>query len=675
MFTLDIRISRKYRILISIILIGVMLFGVGACSDDGNGNSSRPDPDPTLDLPVTPAGLFVSLLQGIVSGIGSWSAQKALGWLLSLAGVDQDKITQEMEKQMAAMNEKLNEIISELQVIEGELIDILKAIKMSTDAIINNNEALHIADDLDVITNQYGNLKYFTKDVMGTKEGKAQAQKMADDILSASGYDIDQKLYNIYAGVMGIDPGINEGALSAWTTTLIDKVGTESLLQLYLSLEYYFGSLMSTQSKGLSLMIEALHHRDDPVTSEEITPNDYPGTAKEYLDDKFTPWMQAETEEFLRCVDRLVVAGLDLRTDASSQVQMISDDVKHIYFRADYLAAQLSSRHPFGLTVRLVGEPDSVQAYIKDKVLVTANSESMTVVPVGVKGHEKDVRLTQVEHWMYWPEGWTQAYMQWNWGQCEINNGHHVGFITFNAATDVAVVKYSLSSAAAGAYDVTVHAPKETPEFKSATVALYDKDGQKEDHATELSHLYGNAVIPIRHRPTWASGRTYLDHDKRIDPTYEYHVPGDPQPWAYTKARLLEDNDHWYKTHASFNIEVWITLPILNGDTNKNQQRVTCVAQIHGKQEGGLDKGKDYFDFIDLNWSGNVGSTGGEGYWDSSGGDHTLNWGPHCYANYTGSDGSPANLVLWVRIANEVKGKENQYLELQAWVDHSYLFF
>jgi hypothetical protein len=551
MFSLDIRKSKRYRFFISIVLIGAMLFGAMACSDnDGSGTS--PQPDPTLDLPITPAGLFVSLIQGIVSGIGSWSAEKALGWLLSLAGVDKNNITQEMENQMAAMNKKLNEIISELQVIEGELIDILKAIKMSTDAIINNNEALHIADDLDVITNQYANLKYFTKDVMGTKEGKAQAQQMADDILSASGYDIDQKLYNIYAGVMGIDPGINEGALSAWTTTLIDKVGTESLLQLYLSLEYYFGSLMSTQSKGLSLMVEALHHRDDPVTSDEMTPNDYPGTAKEYLDDKFTPWMQAEAEEFLRCVDRLVVAGLDLRTDASTQVQMISDDVKNIYFRADYLAAQVSSRQPFGLTVRLVGEPDSIQAYIKDKVLVTANSESMSIVPVGVKDHEKDVRLTQVENWMHWPEGWTQAYMQWNWGRCEINNGHHEGFIAFNAATDVAVVKYTLSSATAGDYDVTVHAPKETPEFKGAKVALYDKDGQKVDHAVELSHLYGNAVIPIRHRPTWASGRTYMDHDKRIDPTYEYHVPGSPLPWAYTKARLLEDNDHWYRIPRQF---------------------------------------------------------------------------------------------------------------------------
>jgi hypothetical protein len=662
---------RKFRFFIALSLIGAMTMGPVACSDNDSPSSS-PSP-PELDLPITPGGLFASLLQGIVSGIGSWSAQKGIGWLLSLAGVGENSITEEMKKQMEEMNKKLNEIINQLQVIEGELLDILKAIQMAQDAIINNNENLQIADDLNTITNQYANMAYFTVDVMGTKEGKAQAQQMADEILSGSGYDIDQKLYNIYAGIMGIDPGVNEGAMSAWTTTLIDKVGTQDLLNLFLSLEYYFGSLISTQSKGLNLMVEALHHRDDPITASSILPQNFPGTAKEYLEQKFTPWMEAEAEEFLRCVDRLVVAGLDLRTDATKPVTMVSDEVKTIYFRADFLAAQVSSRQPFGLVTRIIGEPDSVQAYVKDKVLVTANSEAMAIVPVGVKDHEEDVRLTAVEHWMNWPDGWTEAYMQWNWGKLGVDWNNYEGFITFNSSTDVAVVKYSLSSASSGKYDVTVHAPKETPEFSGATVALIDEDGQKVDHAVEGTHLYGSAVIPIRHRPTWAKGRTYVDHDKRIDPTHEYSVTDTP-PWAYTKARLVE-NIHSYNSHASFNIEAWIYLPILNGNTAQNQQRVTCVAKIHGKQEGGLDKGKDYFDFIDLSWDGNSGSTGGEGYWDTSQGDHYLNWGPHCYANYAGNSGDPAYLSLWVRIANEVKGKEGQYLEVTGWVDHSYLFF
>ena len=662
----------KIRLIIVLTLVGAMTTGLMACSDDNNPSSQPPQP-PEIDLPITPGGLFASLLQGIVSGIGSWSAQKGLGWLLSLAGVDQDKITEEMRKQMQEMNAKLNEIINELQIIEGELLDILKAIQMAQDAIINNNENLKIADDLNIITNQYDNMKYFTVDVMGTPKGKAQAQEMADEILSGTGYDIDQKLYNIYAGIMGIDPGVNEGAMSAWTTTLIDKVGTEDLLSLYLSLEYYFGSLISTQSKGLSLMIEALHHRDDPVTASDVLPQDFPGTAKEYLEQKFTPWMQAEVEEFLRCVDRLVVAGLDLRTDATEQVKMIPDDVYRIYFRADFLAAQVSSRHSFGLVARVIGEPDSVQAYIKDKVLVTAENEAMEIVPVGVKDHEKDVRLTTVEYWMYWPDGYSKAYMQWNWGKCEGNWDNHEGFISFNSSTEVAVAKFSLSNAASGSYDVVVNAPKESPEFHDAKVLLYDEDGQKVDHAIMGSHLYGSAVIPVRHRPSWASGRTYLDHDKRIDPTYEYSIKDTP-PWAMTKARLVE-KIHLYQSHASFNIEVWIYLPILNGNTAKNQQRVTCRTAIHAKQSGGLDKGKNYLDFVDCRWSGNTGETGGEGYWDSSSGDHTLNWAPHCYANYTGDTGDPAYLTLWVRIANEVRGSEGDYLEVKAWFDHSYLFF
>ncbi len=420
-------------------------------------------------------------------------------------------------------------------------------------------------------------------------------------------------------------------------------------------------------------MVEALHHRDDPVTATDVLPQDFPGTAKEYLEQKFTPWMEAEAEEFLRCVDRLVVAGLDLRTDATEQVKMIPDDVYHIYFRADFVTAQVSSRHSFGLVARVIGEPDSVQAYIKDKVLVTANSEAMSIVPVGVIDHEKDVRLTVVEHWNHWPDGWTKAYMQWNWGNCESSWTNHEGFIPFNSATEVAVAKFSLSKATSGDYDVVVHAPRETPEFKDAKVSLYDEDGQKEDHATMGSHLYGSAIIPIRHGPSWASGRTYLDHDKRIDPTYLYSVTDKP-PWAMIEARLVE-NIHSWDSHASFNIEVWIHLPILNGMSAKNQQRVTCRTAIHGKQSGDLDKGKDYFDFVDCRWDGNTGETGGEGYWDSSSGDHTLNWAPHCYANYTGDTGDPAYLTLWVRISNEVKGSEGDYLEVKAWVDHSYLFF
>jgi hypothetical protein len=665
------RAWRKARFVVALCVIVAMTACLMACSDD---HSSSPPQPPEAALPITPGGLFASLLQGIVSGIGTWSAEEGLGWLLSLAGVDQDKITEAMKQQMQEMNAKLDEIINQLQIIEDELLDILKAIQMAQDAIINNNENLHIADDLNVITNQYANLQYFTVDVMGTPEGKAQAQQMATDILSASAYDIDQKLYNIYAGVMGTDPGIAEGAMSAWTTTLIDKVGTEDLLNLYLSLEYYFGSLISTQSKGLSLMVEALHHRDNPISADTVLPGDYPGTAKEYLEQKFTPWMEDETEEFLRCVDRLVVAGLDLRTDATSQVAMLSDDVQQIYFRADFLAAQVSSRHPFGLVIRVTGEPDSVQAYIKDKVQVLANHEPMQVVPVGVAPKEEDVRLTAVEHWMYWPAGYTQAYMQWNWGQCEFNSARHEGFISFNSATDVAVVKFSLPGAMSGNYDVVLDAPRETPGAKGVQVALYDKDGQKVDQAVMNTHLYGNSVIPVRHGPTWSIGDSmvvYQDH--RIDPTYDYSLTDHP-PWARVKARLVE-NVHWYNSHAGFDMQAWLALPILNGMSSQKQQRVTCNARIRGQQGGGLDKGKDYLDYVDLKWDGNVGEIGGEGYWDSTSGDHTLNWAPHCYANYTGSTGDPAYLILEARIANNVRGSEDDYLQVKAWVDHSYLFF
>ncbi len=660
---------KKFRYLIALGVILAVVAGLFACTDD-DAHISQPQEEV---LPLTPGTMFSAMLRGISSGIGNWGAKEALGWLLSLTGVDKDKATEEMKNQLDKMNKKLDYIIDELRNIEAELGNILKAIQMVEDDIINNNENLKIADDINVIENQYGNLQYYTVDVMGTAEGKARALELADDILAAGGYDIDQKLYNIHAGIMGTDPGIAEGAMSAWTTTLIDKVGTEDLLNLYLSLEYYFGSLISTQSKGLTLMVEALHHRDNPVTAASgRLAQGFPGTAEQYLEEKFTPWMEDEVEEFLRCVDRLVVAGLDLRTNATAPVEMIPGDVRQIYFRADFLAAQVSSRHSFGLAVRLIGEPDSIQAYVKDNVPVLAEGVSMEIVPVGLPGQRKDVRLTAVEHWMHWPDGYTEAYMQWNWGACDDNNNKHEGFIVFNGATDVAVAKFSLPDAAFGQYEVTVEAPRETPS-KLDTVILFDDGGKPLRHATMDAHLYGSAVIPIRHKPSWAWGRSFRDMDRRIDPTYDYSVKDTP-PWARAKARLVE-NIHWYNSHASFNIESGIYLPVLNGMKSGKKQRVTCRAKIHARQEGGLDKGSNAIDFAELWWSGNAGDTGGEGFWDSTSGNHTLHWSPHGNVNYTGDTGNPAYAVLWIRIANHVRGSEGQYLEVKAWADEAYLFF
>ncbi len=660
---------KKIRCLIVLAAILAVMAGLFACADD-DGYISQP---PEEALPATPGTMFAAMLRGISSGIGNWGVKEALGWLLSLTGVDRDKATEEMKNQLDKMNRKLDYIIDELRNIESELADILKAIQMVEDDIINNNENLKIADDIDVIDNQYGNLQYFTVDVMGTAEGKARARQMADDILAAGGYDIDQRLYDIHAGIMGTDPGITEGAMSAWTTTLIDKVETEDLLNLYLSLEYYFSSLISTQSKGLTLMVEALHHRDNPVNAASgRLAQGFPGTAEQYLKEKFTPWMEDEVEEFLRCVDRLVVAGLDLRTNATAPVEIIPEDVRQIYFRADFVAAQVSSRHSFGLAVRLIGEPDSLQAYVKDKIPVLAESAPMEIVPVGLPGRRKDVRLTAVEHWMHWPDGYTEAYMQWNWGACDDNNNTHEGFITFNGATEVAVAKFSLPDASYGQCKVTVEAPRETPST-FGVVLVFDDGGKPLHHATMDAHLYGSAVIPIRHGPTWAWGRTYEDFDKRIDPTCDYSVRVTP-PWAWARARLQE-NIHWYNSHAGFDVESGIYLPVLNGMKSGEKQRVTCRAKIHAREEGGLDKGSNAIDFANLKWGRNVVDTGGEGFWDSTSGNHTLHWAPHGYVTYTGDTGNPAYLILGIRLANHVRGSEGQYLEVKAWVDEAYLFF
>lgn len=655
---------------ISTILMVSFLFSITAgpmgCGGRGGGGEG-----PLVEgaEPAISGGPYARIAGFIGAGIANWAIGEGMGWLLSLTGVDKDKQTPQMLSRMDMMNTELNYIIGQLAVIEQQLQEILKAIQVAENAIINNNDNLNIANDLKVIDNQYDNLKYFTKEIMGTAQGKASAQTMVNEILTGSD-NIDQKLFNVYAGVMGTTPGLNEGAMSAWTTTLIDKVGTQNLLSLYKSLEYYFGALLNTQAKGLTLMVEALHQRDNPVAAAVVQPRYFPGTAQQYLDGKFTPWMQDEVEEFLRCVDRLVVASLDLRTDTVQQVQLMTDDVKEIYRRADFLAAQVSSRHSFGLNVRIIGEPDSVQAYIQANITSVADL-IMKVVPVGLKPNQKNVRLTPVEVWNNWPGGYTRAYMQWNWKEGNMQRGSYKGWYAFNSATEVAVAKLNMG-VMTGHYDVWVKAPNETLSA-SVTSAWYDENMQTPTDSSQTKNVYGHAVIPIRHRPNWNWnwGWTYQKADPRVrTDAGAGHSANNINPYAGVLAQMLTDNTSWLYTSAQADVKAGLVLPVVNEMSSKQLQRVTCVLEVLCSKDGAIAAG--VLDYVWAGWSGDgAQNPGANFYWSAIAGDFNIQGVPNSNVVYNGQ----SELDIYVQISDKLVGYYLSFKRIAFEVNHAYLFF
>ena len=122
------------------------------------------------------------------------------------------------------------------------------------------------------------------------------------------------------------------------------------------------------------------------------------------------PMLTDEVQEFLRCAERLVLAECDLRTDASGiSKAFLPKDAETIFSQADFLAAQIApSRYTFGLVVRLIGEPDTINA-ISEQYQIQANNQAMQAVSLL---DATDVRLVPVELWNHWPDEAKPKYLQ-----------------------------------------------------------------------------------------------------------------------------------------------------------------------------------------------------------------------------------------------------------------------
>lgn len=504
--------SARFSRLVSLLAMLAMMVLWGGCDDGGDaGGSSNP---PTL-VGSSGAGSAAWIINQLTNGLTDYEKNKVQGWILSIFGGSQSDPNQDMIDAIDEMNAKLDIIINQLAAIKKELDSILTAIELSTDIIINIEQQLAIKTPQDTINNVFLNLQALDSSQLGTDGGKELATDLAKDILNTSRSNIDQQIYSIYSGIMGLATQ-SQGVLYTLTSTLVDKSGDGALLYRYEVLQSYFKSLLQVQLKGANLMIEALHHRDDPpptldragqMEPSEIGPGDYPNSAKDWMEKKFMPMLADEVEEFLRCTERVVLAECDLRTDASGISQgFLPNDADTIFSKADFIAAQISpSRHPFGLVVRLIGEPDTVNA-IFSNYQVQANGEVMQ--PVQFSGNTEDVvYLVPVEKWNDWPDGATKKYMQWNWNTYSEDSPHNYdGFLEFTLANHIAVAGYALDTATEGAsYAVDTTFPHEYATANVTAVLLDDnmetvtQEPPQEGDDPPPSHVWAHATLPIRH--------------------------------------------------------------------------------------------------------------------------------------------------------------------------------
>ncbi|MCK5805216.1 MAG: hypothetical protein KAI66_20465, partial [Lentisphaeria bacterium] len=609
-----------------------------------------------MDQSVGGAGFSAAswIIKAIAEGALGYIGKDCAGWLLSFVGGDDDGMKDAVDQ----MNQKLDQVIADLKVIEAKLEAVLKLIQMTTDDIKNIEQQFQIEEPQNVINNTYGNMKgVFTSDKIGDPTTKANVQDTMDDILSTARHDIDQQMFDIHAGIMGTTPGIGNGAMDAFTTTLVDHTGDGQLLTRYKALESYFERLVTVQAKGLSLMVEALHARDNPQAGSGMAPMAYEGTAKQWMDNKFTPYMEDEIEEFLRCTERLVLAECDLRTEVAVGGHFLPGDAAEIFERADFVAAQISpARHPFGAVARVIGEPNTVKSIIADHH-VEANGQAMEVVKLGLD--KQDVREVPVEVWNHWPGGYEHNYMEWAWA-----TSHNIsGFIEFSRTRHIAVAKLSLANAAnATTYKVETTFPHETA---SGSLKTCKCEGDMSCVAaapaadSDTTHIYGHATLPIRHRPReWYRYSHHEDCDDRIDSLADTRLSGS-YPWARSRA-TLNTGSNWLSSWADFDIASGIALPLINGDDGK--RRMTARTQMRSHRYGSMSLSVDSHSWLHLLWTGNSGEYS---EWESSGGD------PHIYGEVSPhryfDAGAHESLYIKSWMIGSGKGDKGDEYGLRVW--------
>ena len=462
------------------------------------------------------SSLFDDISSGVLSGIGSFAAQQAIGWVLASFGYQDatDRRFNEIDAQLKIMNTKLNDIETDLNQVSQQVEAVLNAVNLSRDEVIQQVAGYSVESTLDTIKNQYDNLRDsfpFDDPQKHTQAGAGRAHEFAVSIATSGHYDFDQLLYNLNSIMLGSTPG-TVGFLDACTNVLIDRAAAgEGLLDCYMVLENYFAEMLAVEGKGLVLMTEALHVLNNDLAQED---KDFTGSTAAFKK-KFDGYISAQIEKFLSCVDRLVVSRANIRTCLVNQTQFLADGTATVYERADFLASRFSAAHPAGLVLRVIGTPADVLNLYNSGIFVaetvtdihcsgfngttTVQSTELAVDPVPVNGAPYNAYPATL------PGGYNNGYFEWFAPVGDTTN-------TFKVQKNIVVVKLVLTDKVLDSRSITL--PRDCLMYKGPTHEVTwsmepGLQGDKSGVPGDLLMTYDNTFQPAAEGTAYANVLVY----------------------------------------------------------------------------------------------------------------------------------------------------------------------
>lgn len=343
---------------------------------------------PVLDFATSM--LEKALGAGLSSGAGM-----AFGKVLTLVGIGGPDLGAVVSK-LDAISTSLTGLQTSLDGVADHVDLLLVEAALTRTELLEKIDSARLSQSLNVIRNQYANFCAFEPAMAATVAGRPWAQEMAAALSGHGAFDIDQLLYDVHAGTVG-GPH-DSGLLHSCTQLLLARVQQQKVPMeaAYGALEALFADLLGVQACGLMLAVEALNWRDTAAAQAggaAAAPQllAFPGDARRFVTVKFNPHIEEQVDLFLRCTDRLVATGLDLRTERwgfigrqAQTVGYLPAAAENVYARADHLARSACPQaHGFDIVGRLIGDPGPVLALVGSADVPAPVPQFEWMAPIG----------------------------------------------------------------------------------------------------------------------------------------------------------------------------------------------------------------------------------------------------------------------------------------------------
>lgn len=367
-----LRIIAVFIIVISILWIPVACDnGGGGGGDKHSGNPPGTENDWAQDLASGGAGIsLMALTEAAEIPVPEFLIEDIIGLTLGKLFKGGPSPDQEILDGLNEINTELQAVETELADIAGQLTALENALQIDTDELdkeIRTAEMDPYVNQIDTLYDEY--LGLHSTDAKGNDiwdTNPADLASLASDVLNiASGaYPQLVGIHNLLTGEGDVS-GSTLDAMLTYATALVIN-GKQDPFESYMMIENYFGSILQAQTHGATLMVEALKYRE--ANPQQTSPEDYLESA-EYFMGWYTAHIEDQVEVFLEKTEQFVTMTAYPQQGFANFVP----EADKIFYRADLIAAWLSSRHrldpsqpPKGqqfMVYRVIGGPDRVGQY------------------------------------------------------------------------------------------------------------------------------------------------------------------------------------------------------------------------------------------------------------------------------------------------------------------------